>query len=135
MIKIIHNNLLESKKDVIAHQCNTVTKYGKGLSKDIFSKFPYSDDYSRDSTRITGTIRIHGDGKEHRYIANLFAQYYPGKPKYYETAEKRIAWMASCLKALGDFMNKNNLKTLAIPYGMGCGLAGGDWKQYRKLFD
>lgn len=134
-IHIIYKSLFESKEDVIGHQCNCVTKYGKGLSKDLFSLFPYADDYSTDSTRITGTVKIHGDGKEKRYVANLFAQYYPGKCRYCETSEKRIIWMKSCLNALGDFMTKNNLKTLALPYGIGCGLAGGDWTQYRNLIE
>ena len=66
-VTIIKDNILNAKEKYIAHQCNCVTKYGKGLSKAIFDKYPYSNIYSlrkKDnnfkwaSTHHTGTILI-----------------------------------------------------------------------------
>ena len=59
----------------------------------------------------------------------MYAQYYPGKPKY-ENSQQRLNWMESCLIKIINL----EIKQIAIPYKIGCNLAGGNWDDYLELF-
>ena len=59
----------------------------------------------------------------------MLAQYYPGEPKY-ESYEQRLNWFKSCIDKISKIPD---LKQVAFPYGIGCGLAGGRWEDYEKL--
>lgn len=61
---------------------------------------------------------------ENKYIANIFSQ----KPNFdtdYEMMEKALKWVK--IKAQ-DY----NL-SVAIPYGIGCGIANGEWNEVYKI--
>jgi len=128
-VKVIEGNLLESNAEIICHQCNCLTKKALGLAKAIFDKYPYADAYTTKQKRVVGTVLLCGDGKEQRYVANMYGQYYPGKRGYGK--KKRLEWFRSCLYTLKEI----NGKSYAFPYGIGCGLAGGDWKEYKSAID
>ena len=71
---------------------------------------------------------------------NLFAQDVPGKlewkPYAYgkltreETQKIREKWFVEALTKLTELDLKK--ESIAIPYQIGCGLAGGVWKNYRR---
>jgi len=66
----------------------------------------------------------------------MIAQRYPGQPKWSnDTAELRKKWFLACLSDIRNYMHENNLKSLAFPYKIGCGLAGGDWKTYLEMLE
>jgi O-acetyl-ADP-ribose deacetylase (regulator of RNase III) len=147
---IEHGDLLESKADFIAHQCNCITTKSKGLSSLIFETFPYADIYSsRSKPDKLGTIIVCGNGQDQRFVINMLAQYYPGKPKYdlgkkprsypgqqpkysRDSEERRLAAFQQCLDRIAEIPNISG-KTVAFPYGIGCGLAGGNWEKYEKI--
>lgn len=140
IVKIVEGDILNAKEEYIAHQCNCVTKNGKGLSKAIFSKYPFSDVYSnRTEYSVPGTVLISSDDNEFHKIISLFAQYVCGKPyykkyypkKYDDTYENRLLWFEKCLYRL----HEQGIKTIAVPYGIGCGLAGGKWENYKKILE
>lgn len=55
----IKGDILLAKETYIAHQCNCVTNKAKGLSKQIFKKFPYADSYTnRQNYSNPGTIEV-----------------------------------------------------------------------------
>ena len=123
---IKNKNILNSNEDYILHQCNCITTKGKGLSKQIFDKYPESNIYLAHETKrdIPGTISIKGK------IINLFGQKYPGKPKYKnDLAEDRLRFFKEALNYLPSNIS------IAIPYGIGCGLASGNWNDYEILID
>ena len=123
-------NILLSDYQYIAHQCNCVSNHSAGLAKSIFQKFPYSDIYKfREKRDSPGNIIISGNGIDQRYIINMLAQYYPGEPKY-ESYEQRLSWFDSCIDKI---LKIPDLKQIAFPYKIGCGLAGGKWEDYEKL--
>lgn len=139
MIKKIHGNIIDSDAQFIVHQCNCVSTGMAGLAKTIFKKYPYSDTYSKRNSKEErslddpGTISIHGNGKDKRYIVNFYSQYYPGKAKYKnDSLEIREKWFEKCLDLLGQV---EDLKSVAFPYGIGCGLAGGDWDKYYGMIE
>lgn len=42
--------------------------------------------------------------------------------------------LLSSLEKLKDYAQGNN-KSVALPFGIGCGLAGGDWETVYKMID
>ena len=136
MVKVVTGDLLESKEQYIAHQCNCVTKSAAGLASYIFKKCPYSNVYySRQHKSEPGTIQVCGDGINNRYVINMFSQYYPGGawddfPN--DTYELREEYFKKCLTAISEI---NNLQSIAMPVKIGCGLAGGNWDKYLNMIE
>lgn len=44
---------------------------------------------------------------------------------------KKEKWFQDCL----DILDANNYGTVAMPYGIGCRLAGGKWKDYKDMIE
>jgi hypothetical protein len=72
---------------------------------------------------------------------NFMAQWCPGKPKtfskfypqdYSDTVQNRKQWFQDCLDILDE---TDEYDEVAMPYGIGCGLAGGDWNDYEKMLN
>lgn len=127
------SDLLDCGAQIIAQQCNCVSKYGKGLSKTISDTYDYANFYDRTSPSTPGTIEVRG-GKGKQWILAMYAQYHPGGPSERDgdTKEQRILWFEACLEKI---TNIKNLRDIAFPYNIGCGLAKGDWDTYRVLLD
>ena len=139
-MKEVSGNLLDCEYDVIAHQTNCTTRGpAKGLAADIFRKFPYADTYKKrkntDFKHEAGTVELMGDGKKQRFVANMYAQYEPGKIKrgIEDTIKKRQKWFTVCLQELHAEMKVRKLTSVAFPYQIGCGLARGNWPRYKKM--
>lgn len=132
MIIEVTGNLLDIDAQYIAHQCNCRSTGSAGLAKQIFQKYPYSDIYKkgRDHRRM-GMIHI---ARGEKNIINMFAQFYPGKSKEdgVDTKHERLKSFISCLQKILEI---EDLKSVAFPYGIGCGLAGGDWNDYKKILE
>jgi hypothetical protein len=83
---------------------------------------------------IPGTIIVRGSSDpadKQRLVVNMLAQYYPGKHRFAtDTATLRKQWFQQCLNVIA---NLTNLQSLAFPYGIGCGAAGGSWPEYRLM--
>lgn len=141
-IQIINGDLLEAKERYLCHQCNCLTTRKAGLAYAIFNRFPYADVYSPRKYlhcaprnliegQEPGKIIVCGNGKDQRYVVNMFGQLYPGKPKYPDNPTDnyvaRREFFRSCLQALADLPN---LESVAFPYGIGCSMAGGNWEEY-----
>ena len=165
IIKTINGDLLEATEPYIAQQCNCCTVRAHGLSASIATQFPWANVYKRRKPiskgrnnavikSIPGTIEI--DSKPETIldhlvvpttpttnfkIIHMFAQYCPGKPnafsKYYDdnfkdTFKDRKKYFKKCL----DLIDKNpNITVVAMPYLIGCGLAGGSWSSYEKMLN
>lgn len=105
-----------------------------GLSKALFSKFPYSNVYNGSSEpRVPGTIVIRGGSGGQRGVVNLFGQEKPGKPTGAESRATREGWFESGLNSLIEINSTMSLGSVAFPYGIGCGLAGGTWANYEAM--
>jgi hypothetical protein len=63
----------------------------------------------------------------------MLGQVWPGKPKYPESREDgtkaREEYFAKCLMEIA----KLGPDSLAFPYGIGCGAAGGIWEHYYAM--
>lgn len=135
MITIKNGDLLQATEDIIAHQVNCHGVAG-GLAYYVFETWPEAgkayDKSVRASRRRASQIDLLGsidllpqpDGKS---IANLYGQYWPG-------ADYRPDILRNCLEILAE--NAKRLgKSVALPYGLSCGIAGGDWKQVYRMIE
>ena len=60
-------------------------------------------------------------------------KYYRRVPDGYEdTYEEREKWFRQCLDELGKC---DQYQSLAFPYKIGCGLAGGNWENYLVMIN
>jgi O-acetyl-ADP-ribose deacetylase (regulator of RNase III) len=143
MIEIVNFDILNHPASFIAHQCNCVSKKAKGLSKAIFNKWPVSDVYSNRVNRdVVGSIETYLVDKN-KYVINMFAQFYPGKPNYTnDTYKIRENAFKDCLSKIPKSVNlliQHNLdipnRDIAFPFGIGCGLAGGYWNSYYSMLE
>lgn len=130
MISVVKKDLLEMDVDVIAHQVNCQGVMGAGLALQIRNKYPkvYTA-YKKycPNSKLLGKIQVVNNGKQ--FIANLFAQDKYGRDKRYTDYEA----LKQCFIKLRNYAINNELHSIAIPYGIGCGLAGGDWNTVSKI--
>lgn len=133
MIDLIEADILNFDVQYIAHQTNCVSDYALGLAKLIFKKYPYADDYRNrpyeNYMYELGSINIH-IGEQN--VINMFAQIYPGKPCSPKTVDVRQTAFKECLTKISKIPD---LKSIAFPYRIGCGLAGGDWQLYEQMLN
>lgn len=152
IVSIIHGDLLNTQEKYIAQQCNCVTIRAHGLSQSIAQKYPYANVYNKRAsigqgsncakkTAFPGTIDVcyptdHCDPT----IICMYAQYCPGKvgiyqkyyPKLYtDSVESRLQWFDECLTEI----EKLGITRIAMPYLIGCGLAGGKWNDYKQKLE
>jgi O-acetyl-ADP-ribose deacetylase (regulator of RNase III) len=160
MLETKTGDLLDSNQEYILHQCNCIAIKPHGLSASISSKFPWADPYSIRKSKIgtkshdknlssrnyaikedrssPASIRVFTDPENKKIkIISLFAQYGMGKPYSYnnpkpgipDSYELRQDWFYQCLEQVAIL----EPKSIALPYKIGCGLAGGDWNIYEKI--
>lgn len=155
MLNEIEGDLFKSPEKYIVHQCNCVTTRAAHLAYHMFKQFPWSDVYSprdgfgdkhhADSLMkdiddvkpyhdIPGDILIRGNGKDQRYVIAILGQYYPGFVRYTDSEKDGIkARQKYFHQGLWKIAQIPSLESVAFPYGIGCGAAGGDWQTYHKI--
>ena len=131
-IQVIDGDLFDTTAKYICHQVNCKGKMGSGVAKQIREKYPEVYDAYRvacSSTNEDGTPKetlgmiLPVPTKDGKVICNLFAQKaygYDGGQYTNYTAFKR------CLVHLTEYVPAG--ETIAMPYGIGCGLGGGNWE-------
>lgn len=134
-VEIISGNIFDATEKYLCHQTNCVTNRAAHLAKDVFRKYPWADIYTpRQTPDVPGTIIVKGNGQDQRYVINMLGQYYPGYPKYPNSTKDggavRQKYFHQCLHQISKLPD---LESLAFPFKIGCGAAGGDWTAYLDL--
>lgn len=126
-IKFIEGNLLDSTTDIICHQVNCQGKMNSGVAKAIREKYPkVYDEYHNDCISGKGLGQI---GlvpiSNNRYVCNLF-----GQDNYGYDGKRYTSYDAvnDGFYKLKVQMLANNLKSLALPYGMSSIRGGANWE-------
>lgn len=110
-----------------------------GLARAIFQAFPWADVYSNrhkrgDDTSLFGSITVHGDPKlNQRSVINIYGQLKPGKAS--PGQDSQALRLEAFSKAIDQIAKLVELRSIGFPYGIGCGLAGGDWQLYERLLE
>lgn len=105
---------------------------GGGVARQLANRYKnleeeyrqYCSNYNNEYEKLKGTVLF--IQVEYKTIANLFSQ----KPNFdtdYEVMKKG-------LEQIKEVAKKNNL-SIAIPYGIGCGIANGNWNEVYKIVD
>lgn len=136
MVKIVNGNLLDAKEDIIAHQVNCRGVMGSGVALAIREKWPkVYEEYKKCVDKMTdmgtrgrllGVVWwvIVGEAGNRKRIANVFGQDNLGRDgkQYtdYKALKKGLEEVAYNASVYG--------RTIAMPWGIGCGTGGGDWE-------
>jgi O-acetyl-ADP-ribose deacetylase (regulator of RNase III) len=143
--ELIEGDLLDSDARYIVHQCNCMSVgSAAGIARVIFERFPWADCYKRRGGgrppmygQMPGDIQICGSGTNQRLVVNLFGQFYPGGPSEtpleIDFPEHRKQWFDTALNRLGrevQFPDDGDSFSVAFPWQIGCGIAGGDWEGF-----
>jgi O-acetyl-ADP-ribose deacetylase (regulator of RNase III) len=136
-LKIFKGNLLNAKQDVIVHQVNCQGSFGAGLAKQIADKYPKAKREYMEYCKTKKDINLLGDcliTETIDYdIANLFGQLYYGSYGDYYNEHGRQTDYKALEYALDTLKRITKGKTIAFPYGIGCGLANGEWSEVKSL--
>ena len=136
MPKINKENILETSYQYIAHQTNCVSTNYAGLAKFLFDKYPFAKTSAQRTNQAKlGDIDICSDGINNRYIINMYAQYYPGESKYSNGIDTNVLRQEAFNHCLDEISLIKNLKEIAFPYFIGCGLAGGNFELYNSYIE
>ncbi|MEC1270046.1 Appr-1-p processing protein [Bacillus vallismortis] len=144
MINVVKGNILDAIEDIIVQQVNCKGVMGAGLAKSILNKYPnVKKEYQsfrnfnlnkgltdKDLLGLVNYVRV-SDGK---VIANVFGQVNIKKNHFDKTVYTKTEALTRGLKEVKKFSKQLN-KSVAIPYGIGCGLAGGDWNIISELIE
>lgn len=130
-VQVRYGNLLDAPEDVIGHQCNLQTAYAAGVAADMFARFPEADCYKAERPREwfgSCQLRRTPGGK---IVANIFGQVAggaAGRVQGDSSPERLQAFKNGVRIALEEARSAGT--PLALPFGIGCGLGGGDWDLY-----
>lgn len=154
MIKEVEGNLLTyTGIQVIGHQTNCLGVFGAGIAKQIKEMFPevYKAYYyychgalkANCAKNILGSCMLCPAG-DNKIVANLFGEFSytesvapfneGDRPRHtdYNALKKALIKLKSQMKETVE-TNKlwgvEILKTVGVPYKIGCGLAGGNWDE------
>ena len=136
MIKIIEGDLLKGDAQFILHQCNCFHKMGAGIAKQISLKYPNALQIDKqtiygDKNKLgTYSVSEETDGKT---IINIYSQFEYGTGKKQTDYNALLIALTKIKNVFGFKLDYMQPITFGLPYGMGCGLAGGDWNKVEKI--
>lgn len=133
-IHTIHASLLEAKQQHIAHVVNCKGVMGAGVARNIKATYPQVFKTYQQACTTVNTSKdllgvVQGVAVPERTVFNMFAQDTYG----YKGQHLNYSAFKTCCKKINAFCKKHNIKEIAMPYGIGCGLAGGDWDTVLKI--
>jgi len=156
---VVIRNILDNKRGIIGHQVNCIGVMGGGLALQIRRMYPYAYEqyhqfYESGDLKlgVVLTVAVEND----LCIANMAAQ--DGITDFKKILNKMVEdnvvidldsgvsvfaqsgvatdydALTKCLRTVAELSRKLDLP-LYLPFRLGCGLAGGDWKIVRKLIE
>lgn len=125
MINYITGDLLQTNAPLILHQVNLHNVMGGGLAYSIAQKYPSVERKYRVHQGFLGDVLY--CETEDFVVGNCYSQNEDFTTNYKALAE--------CLLDVREYMMKNKIHTVAIPYGYGCGIAKGDWAKVKWVFE
>jgi O-acetyl-ADP-ribose deacetylase (regulator of RNase III) len=150
LLYFVHGDLLQAKEQYIAHQSSCQGSTYEGLSAAIIQEYPHCDVFSKGLVQKTnictpGEIYVSGHQtakvmNDERAVITLYGQNYPGTLEQgtmstVTSDDSRLMRQTWFLKCLDKIMHISDLKSIAFPYRIGCGTAGGSWKWYQQQLE
>lgn len=131
-MKLINQNIFDGEWHGMVHCANLYHTFGAGIAKQIKIKYPSA--YQADCETPKGSEKKLGtyssSHENDKSIYNLYAQVGIGNDGDPLKRNCRYDHIHDAMWLVCEYIidTKGNLPyILGIPYGMGCGLAGGEW--------
>lgn len=120
-MKIVCGDILAIKRGVIVHQVNCKKVMGAGLALQIKRKYPqHFADFLSTEPKLGNIVTTHVSNE--LYVVGLY-----GQDGYGRTGQHTdYGAFSNAIAKAAAFAAEKSLP-LYLPYGIGCGLAGGDW--------
>ena len=140
MIQYTKGDIFDSDAEAFVNPVNCVGVMGKGLALKF--KILYPDNFNAYKIMCDKGMLKPGYVITHTINQNRYeGSEYNGNPKYIINFPTKDHWkdpstleyIESGLKALINIVDKNNIKSVAVP-PLGCGLGGLNWDDVNKLF-
>ena len=131
-MNIINGDLLQFTEGVIIHQVNNRRVMGAGVAKSIATKYPmHKQDYLNSKLDL-GSIVITKLSNKFA-ILGLVAQNGYGRDSSHCYTDYEA--LKDCLMRIAYWHKLNPTVKYYVPYGIGCGLANGNWNTVSGLID
>lgn len=131
MIQIIHGDLLQCNATYICHQVNCMGVMGAGVAKQIKSLYPkvffnYQNlckQYENRPAQLLGSTQMIAlsEISSTPCVVNLFGQVGYGR----DSVQTNLPALQKACQKVADYADPEEI--IAMPYRIGCGLAGGNW--------
>ena len=143
-VRIVLGNILDAPEDIIVQQVNCQGVMGAGLAKQLRDAYPlmFVQYKARCNLRsspadLLGTVHWYYHDPEltgipKKIIANIFGQLYYGRSTGVRYTDYD-ALAAGFLEV--SRVARNRKLSVAIPYGIGCGLGGGKWETVLAMIE
>lgn len=142
MLHYVEGDLLQSNCTVIMHQANCQKIMGAGIAKSIASMYPLAERVDKDNPHSpqdrygSYTLAVNPNGVT---VVNLYGQLNPGRANK-NVQDERVQKLESAIHSAFHLLNSNQVSSInsskvGLPYGIGCGLAGGDWEKVEKMLE
>lgn len=142
-MRTIIGNITDITSGIIVHQVNCRDRIGAGVSGHIIRKWPAVEQAYHDFCDVNEPIERFGKAqfvevtKPNKFglhgltVVNLFSQM-----NYGNSAKTGVVYtnLEALVKGILKICYQNPKQTVYIPYGLGCGLAGGDWEELSSWF-
>lgn len=133
MVKILKGNILNSTEDIICHQCNVQGSMGGGVARQLANRYlglekeysEYCKCLDNDYKHLKGKVFFCGVS-DNKTICNMFSQK--------ENFDTDYEAMKKALTYIKKWAENNNL-SICMPYGIGCGIANGNWEKVYKIIE
>lgn len=128
MITYHDGNIFDSNAKIICHQVNTYGVMGAGIAAEVRVRFPevYTEYnaycIANSQNKMLGLVLF--SNTQSGFIANCFSQ---------QCMNTDYDAFDHCMRMVKKFAEKHNNAKIAIPYKMGCGIAGGDWNTVEQI--
>ena len=143
MVRIIEGDIFENiaPHSIILHQANCLGIAGAGVAQKIKDRYPgWFDAYAEHCKQYTPSALL---GSFHTYdipdtdvkICSVFGQNGIGKERQQTDYN---AWKSALPEIVFQLETKyeaGDVWTVRAPYGIGCGLGGGNWNVMKDLFE
>lgn len=141
-MKVINQDITTVETGVIGHQCNCQGVMGAGVALAIRNKWPKAYDGYMHAHKQHKLILGMGITVEVKEEPPLFVMHLCGQSHFgnrgiftdYEALSDALSNMKNFQKDYASVYDDKILQ-LYLPYGIGCGLAGGDWKIVESIIE
>lgn len=145
MIEVVKGNLLDADEFCIVHQVNCQGRMGKGVAKAIIDRYPdVKSDYvsfcrNKNPEDLLGAVLYTKTNSEfgdpsYYYIASIFSQLdYRRRSEVGNRCYTDYDAFKKCIAKI-RYLDLPGFP-IAMPYMIGCGLAGGDWEKIYGILD